>query len=109
MPEEFDPAWEYYTPDPEIDEAVNSVKVPRGIVILHDPRLNMRYRVTPGVGIRPSFKECKDTFKQLWLLGLTVPVIMEVLSVKAHITIRSWRIRLKLIPRPVGNHSRSKK
>lgn len=73
---------------------------------LLDPRLDKGF--TNNSSRSFSFKECKELFKELWMLGWSYSQIMDTLGIKHVLTVRAWRKRLKLPPRKPGGYTRDK-
>lgn len=106
MPEYFDPKWEYYQPDPEIEYAVHWAG-------------NKSINRVPKLGddicfsIRQSRKGSKfdnynKLFTEMWLSGHKIPEIMKKLSISNLATIASWKEKLGLPSRMPGNVSTKK-
>lgn len=103
---EFDPNWEYYAPDPEISEAFQSDSIGVKLEALM-PKLGDSFCFTINrFRCAESFNRCKELFTRLWLFGLTVCQIMDILSIKTVATIKRWKKKLCLPLRKPGNYSR---
>lgn len=109
MPQEFDPRWEYYTPDEEIAEitqqqvchTIHSLPMRDGQPMFH-------------IGERPKYRRTQEDisreidrrmlFTTMWLGGFTYKQIMKVMGFADEITVKNWRNRLNLPLRKPGRH-----
>lgn len=103
MPEEFDPAWEYYVADSEILEILASTRSPSIDTLpflkgYNGPEYCFSINRTIGRfnGGRPTIKECGETFAELWKAGFSSADIMSALDIQSYATLFRWRRVLDL-------------
>jgi transposase-like protein len=97
MPAKIAEAWEYFTPDPEIAEAMEA---PRGMARLREylggiGNGGFTFRSTPGRSGAGSRRECDATFTALWLAGMSYLKLIQIFGVNEY-TLAKWRKRLGL-------------
>lgn len=102
---EFDPAWEYFVGDPEIEEMTQRLDARS----LFDLRVDQRFMIVSKLrsGSRVCFSSVAKVFATLWLAGHRVATICQLLDIRGGATtVMQWRIRLGLPSRMSGNHPR---
>ena len=112
----FDESWEYYSPDPEVDEVVhNHTEVTtRDCYSLPcqwddkapSPVFNTtKHKPSDGGPTGWLFKKLRGEFTRMWLEGVTTVEIQRKLGVN-HLTLRKWRDWLALPKRKMGYYPR---
>jgi hypothetical protein len=103
MPEEFDPAWEYFSPDPDLGDEVikweSDMRISQGHTCYPIPSHN-----DPTGNRKLLLDSHPELVRQMWDLGFTVQDIMDKFGILSRSCFTKVRNRLQLPPRPVGWH-----
>lgn len=103
MAEEFDPAWEYFVPDPEVHEPPPRVRgIPLDVNFADNRGITLFGSGRPA-GRPPAVRD-PGLFARMWASGYTLAEMAVVFSITDE-SVQRVRRRLGLPPRPPGNHS----